>query len=158
MSETVTMDLNQPIRAKDGTLYRAGKGVVVPADLAAEIKAPIRTADHDLRTALGGALGSALVAAAAGSPTPSGAFGMSTSSTSVDVGTGTAGSSTTLADDFPGVDALRAAGLSTVEAVAAKTDQELDDIPNIGPVTVKAITENPQVVALRALAAAQRGE
>ncbi len=44
-----------------------------------------------------------------------------------------------LATDFPGRKELIAAGLTTREAVGAKTDEELDAISGIGPATVAEI-------------------
>lgn len=44
-----------------------------------------------------------------------------------------------LAADFPGREALAAAGLTTRAAVAAKSDEELDGIAGIGPATLKEI-------------------
>lgn len=46
-----------------------------------------------------------------------------------------------LAEDFPGRDDLVAAGLTTRDAVAARSDAELEALDGIGPATVKKIRD-----------------
>lgn len=49
------------------------------------------------------------------------------------------GENTPLPEDFPGRDELHAADVTTVEAVTALSDEELDGITGIGPATITRI-------------------
>lgn len=42
-------------------------------------------------------------------------------------------------DEFPGAEKLRAAGLTTRTQVAALSDEDLDQVPGVGEVTIKEI-------------------